>query len=155
MFETLRKSGAIDAMARQLAIPPVLAYGAARVLLPELVQSFRRRSSAAGGGAQGLRDLVEMLGILGGGELASHILSTEAADVRVGEALLVQLFGSRQLALEHAEQADTGLSPELAHQMLALLAMGVGGYLAARMRGLDLAEVGGVVIDDLLEPEET
>lgn len=154
MFETLRKSGAIDAMARQLGVAPSVAYNAARLLLPDLVQSFRRRSSSAGGGEAGLRDLVEMLGILGGGELASHILSVDTANVRIGDALLVLLFGSSEAARDHAESAQSGLEPELARKMFALLAMAVGGYLAARMRGLDLTNSNGVVIEDLLEAED-
>ena len=153
MFETLRKSGAIDAMARQLDLPPAVAAVAARQLLPEILESFRRRSSAAGGGEAGLRDLVDMLGVLGGGGLANLVLAREESAIRIGEALLVQLFGSLQRCHDHAEGAGSGLEPSIAYQMQALLAMGVGGYLAARLRGLDLARQGRVALEDLLEPE--
>lgn len=155
MFETLRKSGAIDAVARKLGLPLPVAATAARQLLPQLVDAFRERSAQAGGGEAGLRDLVEMLSVLGGGQLASHVLSADAPEPRAGEALLVQLFGSVSQSHAKVDGAQTGLDPELAHQMQAFLAMAVGGYLAARLRGLDLAERGQVAIDDLLEPGES
>lgn len=67
MLETLRRSGAISAIARQLEISALEATNGAAAALPALLRGFRRRSENAGCGEAGLRDLVAMLGVLGGG----------------------------------------------------------------------------------------
>lgn len=156
MLETLRRSGAVDALARQLGIEPARAASGVEALLPAVLDGFRRRANDAGGGEAGLRDMVEMLSVLGGHDMARNVLFPEATEIRKGEALLVQLIGledaSRMAELEGARK--TGLDPDILLRMSPILAMFVGGYLAARVRGLDLIDRKGISIEDLIGAQE-
>ncbi len=156
MGETLRRSGAIDAIARQSGVSPTSATRAVQLLMPAVLEGFRRLSARAGGGEGGLRDLVDMLQVLGGGAMARNVLFPEPAEIRTGQALLVQCFGSIGQSQRAAEDAarETGLAAETIHDIQAMLAMAIGGYLSARLRGLDLADKGQVSLDDLFGKQE-
>jgi hypothetical protein len=137
VMDMLRRSGGVDAIAKQLGIPPAMAAVGAEALLPAILGGFRKNGEAAGGGETGLGSLIGMLGGLGGGELAANVLGPEPTDVARGNDVLGQIFGSKDVSRTVAGHAagQTGLDPALLKQMLPILAMLVGGYLSARAQG--------------------
>ena len=144
VLDVLRRSGGVDAIARELGVPPATAAAGAEALLPAIVGGFARHSAAGGGGESGLGSLIGMLGTLGGGGLAANVLGPEPTDPARGNDVLGQIFGSKDVSRTVAGHAatQTGLDPALLKKMLPLLAMLVGGYLSARAQGTG-AEAGG------------
>ena len=149
VMDMLRRSGGVDAMAKQLGIPPAMAQVGAEALLPAILGGFRKQGEVAGGGDTGLGSLIGMLGGLGGSELATNVLGLDPTDVSRGNDVLGQIFGSKDVSRTVAGHAagQTGLDPALLKQMLPILAMLVGGYLSAHAQGggaeLAPAETGG------------
>ncbi len=137
VMDVLRRSGGVEAIARQLGVPPAMAATGAEALLPAILGGFQKQSDAAGGGDSGLGNLIGMLGGLGGGELAANVLGPDATDTGRGNEVLGQIFGSKDVSRSVAGHAatQTGLDPALLKQMLPILAMLVGGYLSARAQG--------------------
>lgn len=134
MLDMLRRSGGLDAMAGQLGISPAQAASGAEALLPAVLGGFKKRSQAGGSGEVGIGDLIGMLGGLGGGALADNVVGPEPTDVGRGNAVLGQIFGSKEVSRTvagHASQ-QSGLDPALLRKMLPILAMLVGGYLSSR-----------------------
>lgn len=137
VMDMLRRSGGVDAIAKQLGIPPATAAAGAEALVPAIVGGFRKQGEAVGGGDAGLGSLIGMLGALGGGGLAANVLGPEPTETARGNEVLGEIFGSKDVSRTVAGHAagQTGLDPELLKQMLPILAMLVGGYLSARARG--------------------
>ena len=137
VMDMLRRSGGVDAIAKQLGIPPAMAAAGAEALVPAIIGGFRKQGDAAGGGETGLGSLIGMLGTLGGGELAANVLGPEPTDTARGNDVLGQIFGSKDVSRTVAGHAagQTGIDPELLKKMLPILAMLVGGYLSARAQG--------------------
>lgn len=146
LLDMLRRSGGIEAVSKQLEIAPGVAAQGVEALLPALVGGFARRGEVAGGGEAGLGDLVGMLGGLGGGGLAANVLGPEATDTGLGNQVLGEVFGSKDVSRSVAADAAarTGIDPEVLKKMLPLLAMLVGGYLSARAGGSGAAGSGGL-----------
>lgn len=137
LMNILRSTGGGDAMARELGVSPQLAETGAAVLLPAIVGGFQKQAdgaTATGGGAGGLGGLVDILGKLGGGALATSVLAPEPTPVGQGNEILGQIFGSKDVSRTVAAQASqqSGIDPALLKKMLPMLAMMVGGYLATR-----------------------
>ena len=82
---------------------------------------------------------------MGGGELAVAVMLPQAADISQGASLLRDMVGSDAMVAAMVEHGclESGLEPTLAEKLLPLLAMLVGGYLAARIDGASLAGQGG------------
>jgi len=139
MLDMLRATGGLDAIAGQLGVSPEMAATGASVLLPAIVGGFQKQSDAAGGGAGGLGSIVDILGKLGGGALATNVIAPEPTNVGQGNDILGQIFGSKDVSrsVAAAGASQTGLDPELLKKMLPLLAMLVGGYLSSRGGGAD------------------
>ncbi|HVR91179.1 MAG TPA: DUF937 domain-containing protein [Novosphingobium sp.] len=137
VMDMLRRSGGVDAIAKQLGIPPATAAAGAEAMVPAIVGGFRKQGEAAGGGDTGLGSLIGMLGTLGGGGLAANVLGPEPTDTARGNEVLGQIFGSKDVSRTVAGHAagQTGIDPALLKQMLPILAMLVGGYLSARAQG--------------------
>jgi hypothetical protein len=112
-----------------LGISDDQAASGAAALLPALLGGFKRQTQAQPTGLEGLGGL---LGQLGGGGLLDDVLAPQPTDVRRGNDVLGQVFGSQDVSRAVAENAATqsGLAPGLLKQMLPLLAMLVAGYLA-------------------------
>lgn len=146
LLETLRRSGGLEAVSRELGIPPAKAAAGAEALLPAIMGGFRKRSEAAGGGETGLGGLIEMLGGLGGGSLASSVLGPDPTELGRGNEVLGQIFGTKDVSRAVAQDAAgrTGFDPATLKQMLPLLAMLVGGYLSARAGGSGAQGSGGL-----------
>lgn len=113
MLTALQRSGGIEAMARQAGLSPSDALSAARKLLPALLAAFRGYSA----GREALLASIERLGGIG---LAAEVMGVEPARQERGRALLDEM----------ALADDAGEGP-----LAPLLAMLVGGYVAARAAG--------------------
>jgi hypothetical protein len=78
-----------------------------------------------------------MLGGLGGGGLLDNVLGPQPTDVGQGNAVLGQIFGSKDTSravADHASQ-QSGLSPDLLKRMLPIVAMLAAGYFAKQAHG--------------------
>lgn len=146
LMEMLRRSGGLDAVAKQLGVPPAVAAAGADALLPAILGGFRKHADGAGGGEGGLGSLIDMLGTLGGGALAANVLGPDQTDVGKGNDVLGQIFGSKDVSRSVAADAAvrTGIDAEMLKKMLPLLAMLVGGYLSARAGGSGAQGSGGL-----------
>ncbi|WP_296677576.1 DUF937 domain-containing protein [Novosphingobium sp.] len=148
LIEMLRRSGGLDAVSKQLGVPPAIAAAGAEALLPAVIGGFRKHAETAGGGEGGLGSLIGMLGSLGGGALAANVLGPDSTNISMGNDVLGQIFGSKDVSRSVAADAAerTGIDPETLKRMLPLLAMLVGGYLSARAGGSG-SEGGGLLSD--------
>lgn len=146
LLDMLRRSGGIDAVSKQVGVPPGVAAQGVEALLPAIVGGFAKRGEAAGGGETGLGALIGMLGGLGGGGLAANVLGPEETDTGRGNDVLSEIFGSKDISRTVAANAaaQTGVDPEVLKKMLPLLAMLVGGYLSARAGGSGAEGSGGL-----------
>jgi hypothetical protein len=145
VMDMLRRSGGIEAVSKQLGIPPATASAGAEALLPAILGGFGKHAGAAGGGESGLGALIGMLGSLGGGGLAANVLGPEETQVGKGNDVLGQIFGSKDVSRSVAADAagKTGIDPGVLKKMLPILAMLVGGYLSARAGGSGAEGSGG------------
>jgi hypothetical protein len=132
--EMLSQTGGLQSIARELGITEAQAANGASALVPALLGGFKKQAQAQPGGLEGLGGL---LGRLGGGGLLDNVLSPQPTDVRQGDAVLGEIFGSREVSRTVAQNASaqTGLDPSLLKKMLPMLAMLVAGYLAKQGRG--------------------
>ncbi|MDE2563707.1 MAG: DUF937 domain-containing protein [Sphingomonadales bacterium] len=133
LMNMLDQSGGITAIANELGISPQVAAAGASVLLPAIAGGFQKQAGGANS-ASGLGSLVNILGSLGGGALATQVLAPEPTPVDKGNEILGQIFGSKEVSRTVAAQASqaSGIDPALLRKMLPMLAMLVGGYLATR-----------------------
>lgn len=132
IIDTLHKSGGISALSRQLGASPAETMAAVDVLIPGLIADFQNY----GGGMQGLLELIEAAG---GGALAQAIMGHEPLDPQPGIELLAQIQNSA--VSDSADLAVSAIEADLRQRMMPMLAMLLGGYLAARAAsgGLDLS----------------
>ncbi|WP_253262334.1 DUF937 domain-containing protein [Ramlibacter montanisoli] len=86
-----------------------------------------------------------MLGQLGGGGLLEQVLAPQPTDVSQGDAVLGEIFGSRDVSRTVAQSASaqSGLDPSLLKKMLPLLAMVVGGLMSKQGGAATPAPAGG------------
>ena len=126
--------GGMRSMARELGISESQAAAGAEALLPAILGGFKKQAQAQPTGLEGLGGL---LGQLGGGGLLDSVLSPEPTDVSRGDAVLGQIFGSRDVSRTVAQNASSrsGLDPALLKKMLPILAMLVAGYMARQQGG--------------------
>lgn len=146
IMDMLRRSGGLEAVSKQLGVPPATAAAGAEALVPAILGGFSKHSAAAGGGESGLGSLIDMLGAIGGGTLAANVLGPEATDISKGNDVLGQIFGSKDVSRSVAADAagKTGIDPEVLKKMLPILAMLVGGYMSARAGGSGAEGSGGL-----------
>jgi len=123
------QGGGIDAIAKQLGVPPSLAQAGASALLPAVIGGFKKNAQTQPAGLDGL---VGMLGGLGGGGLFDNVVSDQPTDVSTGNNILGEIFGSKDVSRAVATQAgaQAGVDPGLLKKMLPVLSMLVAGYLA-------------------------
>lgn len=131
--DLLAQMGGISSIARQLGISEDQTARGAAALTPAILGGFQKQAQG-GGGLEGLGGL---LGRLGGGGLLDEVQSPQPADVNHGNAVLGQIFGSKDVSRTVAQNAasNTGLNPDLLKKMLPLLAMAVAGYMARQKSG--------------------
>jgi hypothetical protein len=129
LTDMLAQAGGLHSIARELDIEPDQAASGAAALLPAILGGFQKQ--AQGGG------LGDLLGQLGGGSLMDEVLAPQPTDVGKGDAVLGEIFGSRDVSRTVAQSASakSGLDPALLKKMLPLLAMLVTGFMAKRSEG--------------------
>ncbi len=142
IIDLLAQMGGLSSIAKQLGINEEQASKGAAALAPAILGGFQKQAQG-GGGLEGLGGL---LGQLGGGGLLDQVLGSQPADVNQGNAVLGQIFGSKDVSRGVARQAasTSGLSPDLLKKMLPLLAMAVAGYMAKQKAGAGQAAGGGL-----------
>lgn len=143
---TLRRSGGINALSRQLGASPAVVAVGAEALLPPLLGGLRGVADLLGGGEAGVRALVEELTELGGGELAAAVMAPGPLDTDRGTVIVERALGpevARRAVLIEA-QRTSGLEPAFGERMLPGLAMLVGGYITARAGGSGAEGSGGL-----------
>ena len=141
LSDLLAQTGGLESIAGELGISPQKAATGAEALLPAILGGFQRTAQAQGSG-EGLGGL---LASLGGGGLLDQVLSPQPTDVSQGDAVLGEIFGSKDVSRTVAQSASaqSGLDPALLKKMLPLLAMLVTGFMAKRGGGDTPAASGG------------
>ena len=139
-------------MARELGVSESQAASGAAALLPAILGGFKKQTQAQPGGLEGLGGLLTQLG---GGGLLDNVLSPQPTNVSMGDNVLGQIFGSKDVSRTVAANAATksGLDPSILKKMLPMLAMLVAGYMAKQRAGgatTQAAGGGGGVLGGLL-----
>ena len=131
--DVLTEMGGLRSMARELGISESQATAGAQVLIPAILGGFKKQAQAQPTGLEGLGGL---LGQLGGGSLLDSVLSPQATEVDLGNDVLGQIFGSKDVSRTVAQNAASrsGVDASLLRKMLPILAMLVAGYMA-KQRG--------------------
>ncbi len=123
--DILAQMGGLHSMAQELGVSESQVASGAAALAPAILGGFKKQAPTSDGG--GLGSLLAQLGGSGQPDLAP-----QATDVDSGNAVLGQLFGSKDVSRTVAQHAaaQTGLDPSLLKKMLPMLAMLVTAYLA-------------------------
>jgi hypothetical protein len=132
--DVLARMGGLQSVARELGVTEDQVSQGADALLPAILGGFKKQAQAQPGGMEGLGGL---LGQLGGGGLLDQVLSPQPTDVSQGDAVLGQIFGSKDVSRTVAQNASaqTGLDAGLLKKMLPMLGMLVAGYMARQQGG--------------------
>lgn len=140
--DILAQMGGLQSVARELGVSPQQAQTGAEALLPAILGGFQKKAQG-GAGADGLGGL---LGQLGGGGLLDSVLSPQPTDAGLGNNVLGQIFGSKDVSRAVAANAASrsGLDPALLKKMLPLLAMLAAGYMAKQGGARGAAAGGGL-----------
>ena len=129
--DILAQAGGLDAMARELGISEGDAARGAAALAPAVLGGFKKQAQTQPNGLEGLGGLLTQLGGTG---LLENVLGPQPTDVNRGDAVLGQIFGSRDVSRTVAQDASarSGLDPGLLKKMLPMLAMMVAGYMSSQ-----------------------
>jgi len=132
--DILAQTGGIQAMARQLGISEAQAASGAAALVPAILGGFKKQAVSQPAGAAGLGGLLEKLG---GGGLIDNVVGPQPTDAGLGDNVLGQIFGSKDVSRTVAENASarSGLDPALLRKMLPIVAMLIAGYMAKHNGG--------------------
>jgi len=144
LTQILTQMGGLQAMARELGVNEQQVASGAEALLPALLGGFKKQAAGGAGapaGLGGLGGLLGQLGAMGGGGLMDEVLAPRPTDVSRGNAVLGQIFGSKDVSRAVAQGAAsrTGLDPSLLQRMLPMLAMLVSGWMARQAGGAGAA----------------
>jgi hypothetical protein len=133
--DILAQMGGLKSMARELGVSEAQVESGAAALIPAILGGFKKQTHAQPTGLEGLGGL---LGQLGGGGLFDQVLSPEPTNTSLGNDVLGQIFGSKDVSRTVAENASakTGLDSALLKKMLPMLAMLVAGYMAKHRAGV-------------------
>jgi hypothetical protein len=134
LTDILSQIGGTAAIGRELGLSESQAASGAEALLPAILGGLKKQAQAQPSGLDGLGGL---LGQLGGGGLLDNVLSPQPTDVGRGNDVLGQIFGSKEVSREVAQNAagSSGLDPALLRKMLPILAMAVAGFMAKQQGG--------------------
>jgi hypothetical protein len=129
MMDMLGQLGGIQSMARELGVSEAEARSGAEALLPAVLGGFKKQAHAQPAGLEGV---MSTLNGLGGGGLLEEVLAPRPTDVSQGNAVLGQIFGSKDVSRTVAQNAagQSGLDAGLLQRMLPMLTMLVAGYMA-------------------------
>jgi hypothetical protein len=136
------QGGGIDAIAGQLGIPANIAQSGLEALLPAVLGGFKRSAQEQ---PTGLEGLLGMIGGLGGGGLFENVVGAQPTAVDSGNALLGEMFGSREGSIAVAQHASaaSGVDTSILKKMLPLVAMLVAGAMAKQAGGATAGGAGG------------
>jgi hypothetical protein len=143
--DVLARMGGLQSVARELGVTEEQVSQGADALLPAILGGFKKQAQAQPGGLDSPGGLGGLLGQLGGGGLLDQVLSPQPTDVSQGDAVLGQIFGSKDVSRTVAQSASqqTGLDTGLLKKMLPMLGMLVAGYLARQQGGAGGAALPG------------
>lgn len=132
--DLLAQMGGLQSISRELGLSEIQAAQGVDALAPAILGGFKRQAQAQPAGLGGLGAL---LGQLGGGGLLDDVLAPEPTHVDRGNAVLGQIFGSKDVSRTVAQQAasQSGLDPALLKKMLPMVAMLVAGFMAKQGTG--------------------
>jgi hypothetical protein len=127
--DLLSQVGGLQSIAKELNISEAQAASGASALAPAILGGFKKQTQAQPAGLEGLGGL---LGQLGGGSLLDDVLSPQPTNVGLGNDVLGQIFGSKDVSRAVAQNASSqsGLDPGVLQKMLPMVAMLVTGYMA-------------------------
>lgn len=130
--DIIAQMGGLQSMAKELGLTEAQVASGASALAPAILGGMKKQAQSGGG----LEGLGGMLSQLGGGGLLDAVLSPQPTDVGQGNAVLGQIFGSKDVSRTVAQNAATqsGLDVGVLKKMLPMLAMLVAGYMA-KQRG--------------------
>jgi hypothetical protein len=140
LMALINASGGLTSIAKEVGISEGDAQAGAAALLPGLVNGLQKQVT----GGAGIEGLAGMLMQAGGGSLLQNVLGQAPTDVSMGNNLLGQLLGSKDVSRAVAAQAAqaTGIDQTTLQKMLPMLAMVVSGLLANQ--GAGSAGLGGL-----------
>lgn len=133
LTDLLAQMGGLQSMARELGASEQQVAQGAEALLPALLGGFKKQAMDGGApGLAGLSGLMGELGRMGGAGLMEDVLAARPTDTSKGNAVLAQIFGSKDVsrAVAQGAAAQSGLQPDLLKKMLPMLAMLVSGWMA-------------------------
>jgi len=125
LTDILAQAGGLQSVARDLGVSEDQAAAGAEALLPAILGGMKKQAQAQPAGLEGL------------GGLLDQVLSPQPTDPSQGNAVLGQIFGSKDVSRTVADNAasQTGLDSGLLRKMLPLLAMLVTGFMAKQAGG--------------------
>lgn len=129
VLDILTQTGGLQSMARELGVSETQAASGAAALIPAILGGFKKQAKSQPAGVEGLGGLLNQLG---GAGLLEDVLSPQPTNVSRGNAVLGEIFGSKDVSRAVAQNAATksGLTPDLLKKMLPILAMAVAGFAA-------------------------
>ena len=144
--EIIAQMGGVPQMARELGVSQQQAESGAAALLPAILGGFQKQVQAQPTGLAGLGGLLNQLG---GSGLLDNVLAPEPTNVGMGNNVLGQIFGSKDVSRAVATNAASrsGLDPALLRKMLPIVAMLAAGYMAkqgGRSAGAGMGAEGGL-----------
>lgn len=141
--DLIAQMGGLQSVARELGMQPQQAEAGAAALLPAILGGFKKQAQAQGG----VGGLGGLLGQLGGGSLLDNVLSPEPTNTNLGNNVLGQIFGSKDVSRTVATHAasQSGLDPALLKKLLPIIAMMAAGYMARQGGGQAAAPIGGAL----------
>jgi hypothetical protein len=140
--DILSQTGGLQSIARELGVSEGQAASGAAALLPAILGGMKKQTQAQPGGVEGLGGLLAQFG---GGALLDNVLSPQPTNVGLGNNVLGQIFGSKDVSRTVAANAATqsGVDPSILKKMLPMLAMLVAGYMAKQHAGAAPVAAGG------------
>lgn len=147
IMDLIQNMGGLQSVAREFNLNPQDTERGAAALLPAILGGFQKQAQAPAG----IEGLAGMLGQLGGGGLLDNVQSAAPTDVNLGNNVLGQIFGSKEVSRTVAANAagQTGLDPSMLKKLLPVLAMMAAGYMA-KQRGASAAAPAGGGLGGLL-----
>jgi len=132
--DILAQMGGLKSIAGELGLSETQVASGAAALVPAILGGFKKQAQSHPAGLEGLGGL---LGQLGGGNLLDNVLGQHPTDVSLGNNVLGQIFGSKEVSRTVAQHAasQSGLGPAVLKKMLPMLAMLVAGYMAKQRGG--------------------
>lgn len=140
--ELLAQLGGAQQMARELGLGQQQVQSGAAALLPAILGGFQKKAGAGGG--MDLGSLLGQLGAAAGG--------AQAADTGIGNDVLGQIFGSKEVSRAVANHAasSSGLDPAVLKKMLPMLATLAAGYMARQGKVAPAQGAAGGLLGGLL-----